>query len=359
MKDKKEIQDTIVKQNGMTNVMREEELLGILRMIAPGTNLRSALDGALKTGKGALIAIENDLLLPILDRGFRINARFTPQRMIELSKMDGAIVLSKDMKKINYANVLLTPDSKISTNETGTRHIAAERTAKQTGTLVIAISERKHEITLYYKKLRYPVVATDHLLRKTNEQVQILEKQREDFDNAVKKLDYSELRNHNSLEQALLALQRGVLIKKISGDLQKNVIELGKEGILQKTRLKEITRGIERETDLMIKDYTMVDMWRSKTVLDGCTYDEILSFPTILRAMGYEEGQTAEKVKGWRILSKTSLSEAEIAALIKETNGLGRAIHSGFSLYQTIFGLDRAQVFIQELSKIKLNFNGD
>src|SRR3989338_2326786 len=121
MTDKKEIQDTITKEPEDEETS-EEEFFNVLRTVAPGTNLRASLNGALKTGKGAMIAIENDKLLSLIDGGFRINARFTPQRLVELTKMDGAIILSKDMKKINYANVLLTPDSKIKSNETGTRH---------------------------------------------------------------------------------------------------------------------------------------------------------------------------------------------------------------------------------------------
>ena len=57
--------------------------------------------------------------------------------------MDGAIVLSKDLKKILLANTQIIPSSKISTEETGTRHRTAERTAKQTGELVISISQRR------------------------------------------------------------------------------------------------------------------------------------------------------------------------------------------------------------------------
>jgi diadenylate cyclase len=89
--------------------------------------------------------------------------------MMELTKMDGAIVLSKDMKRINYANVLLTHSSQIHTSETGTRHKAAERTAKQIRGLTIAISERRDEVTLYYKNVRYPPQESSEVLRKANE----------------------------------------------------------------------------------------------------------------------------------------------------------------------------------------------
>ena len=58
--------------------------------------------------------------------------------------MDGAIVISGDTKKILYANAQLIPDYSIPTSETGTRHRTAERVAKQTGAIVIAISQRRN-----------------------------------------------------------------------------------------------------------------------------------------------------------------------------------------------------------------------
>jgi len=357
MTDKKEIQDTITKEPEDEETS-EEEFFNVLRTVAPGTNLRASLNGALKTGKGAMIAIENDKLLSLIDGGFRINARFTPQRLVELTKMDGAIILSKDMKKINYANVLLTPDSKIKSNETGTRHKAAERTAKQTGNLVIAISERKHEINIYYKKIKHLLVQTDELLRKTSEQIQILERQRELFDKHTDKLTYLELRNQSSLDQAINSIQKGIIVKKISEGLKRYIIELGKEGSLLKSRLKEITFGVEEETDLVIKDYSKVGLKNSKFTLGELSYDEITNKEDILKGLGYESSEDAgnHKIEGWRILSKTSLSEAEIASLIKEMSSLGKIIYSNFSPHQTILGEEKLNQFKEEISRVKLNY---
>lgn len=58
--------------------------------------------------------------------------------------MDGAIVISSDFKKILLQMHDLIPSSSIQTVEMGTRHKTAERTAKQTGDLVINISQKKY-----------------------------------------------------------------------------------------------------------------------------------------------------------------------------------------------------------------------
>ncbi len=349
-----EKQETITKKNNAEKVT-EEEFYTILRTVAPGTNLRAALNGTLKAGKGAIIAIENDMVPQLIDGGFRINAKFTPQKLIELTKMDGAIILSSDAKKINYANVLLTPSSKIKTVETGTRHKAAERMAKQTGTLVIAISERKNEITLYYKNIRHTLVNSDELLRKANEHIQFLEKQRELFDISIKKLTNLEMKNYPSLNQAITSIQKGTLITKIAKNLQKYIIELGNEGTLLKSRLKELITDVEKETDLITKDYTKTNSKKSRMILNSLVYEEISSKEVILKALDYQEKAEPSSIKGWRILSKTSLPEKDIAMIIQEASTLGKAIHSPAEFYRKIIGEERAKIFKNDIEKLKLN----
>ena len=259
-KEINEVQSSIISGKPITNKATQEEFLQVLKAISPGTKLRTAIDGTLKGGKGALIVIENEYLTPLLDGGFKMNARFTPQRLIELSKMDGAIILSKDLKKIIHSNVMLYPDSSISTNETGTRHKSAERTAKQTGALVIAISERKHEITVYFKDKRHKISSAEEILQKTSEHLQFMEKQRELFDKYLEQLTYLEISNQPSLNKAIKVIQKGKFIKKLAMKLKQTSIELGEEGMVVKIRLKEITEGVYEATSLTIRDYTKLDL---------------------------------------------------------------------------------------------------
>lgn len=353
MEEKKEIQGTITPSQ--IGKVTEEEFFLVLKAVAPGTNLRTAIDGALKAGKGALIVIANDNILPLIDGGFRVNCRFTPQRLMELTKMDGAIVLSKDMKRIEHANVLLTPDSKIKTSETGTRHKAAERSAKQAGCLVIAISERKHDVTAYYKNARHTLKGTDIILRKANEYTQLLEKQRDSFDKHIAQLNKLELKNYPSLGEAVHVIQKGKMIQKISEELKKSIVELGNEGTLLKVRLKELNTSVDKELMLVIKDYTRLDVKKSKVLLDELTYDNLLDAEYILKALAYEKLAPIEPIKGWRMLSKTSLQEADIAKLIKEKNSLGEALYSNVKTYFEIIGEEKARTFKEEIEKMKLN----
>ena len=134
----------------------KKDIYESLRMVAPGTLLRSGLENVIRAKTGALIVIgDGDDVLKIVDGGFNINSDYSPAYLYELAKMDGAIVLTSDLKKILYANAQLVPDQSITSKETGTRHRTAERVAKQTGVLVIAISQRRNIITLYKGNMKY------------------------------------------------------------------------------------------------------------------------------------------------------------------------------------------------------------
>ncbi|MBS3077773.1 DNA integrity scanning diadenylate cyclase DisA [Candidatus Pacearchaeota archaeon] len=351
--EKKEYQKSITEINHKGDKATQEELFSVLKLVAPGTNLRAALDGALKGGKGGLMVVENESTSSLFDGGFWLNTKFSPQKMIELSKMDGAIILSKDMKKINYANVLLTPSSKIPTHETGTRHKAAERAARQAGTLAIAISERRNEITLYYKNIRYLLMPTSELLRRANENIQLLDKQRELYDKQVEKLDKIELRGSSNLKQAITLLQKGRIILKLAEDLNKSLIELGREGTLLRMRMKEITLGVEKETDLVMKDYTALDLKKSKFFLQELSYDSVLEEENIASILGYEGMITTQQLGGWRLLSRTSLEDQEISILIRELQTLSTVLNISPEKATELFGEEKGKSFKDELVKIK------
>ncbi|HOM42988.1 MAG TPA: diadenylate cyclase, partial [Bacillota bacterium] len=83
---------------------RDDGLQSCLRMIAPGTSLREGLESVLKAKTGGLIVVgDSKEVMSLVDGGFHINSDFLPAYMYELAKMDGAIILSRDCKKILYA----------------------------------------------------------------------------------------------------------------------------------------------------------------------------------------------------------------------------------------------------------------
>ncbi|NED61396.1 DNA integrity scanning protein DisA, partial [Streptomyces sp. SID10244] len=90
--------------------------------------------------------------------------------------MDGAVVLSTDGKRIVRANVQLVPDPSIPTEESGTRHRAAERTAIQIGHPVISVSASMSIVSVYVDGVRRVVESPDPILSRANVALATLER---------------------------------------------------------------------------------------------------------------------------------------------------------------------------------------
>lgn len=228
----------------------------ILKLIAPGTQLRAGLDNILKAKTGALIIIgDTKEILDITDGGFKINEPYTPARLYELAKMDGAIVLSKDLKTILLANTQVIPSSKISTEETGTRHRTAERTAKQTGELVISISQRRNIITVFKGDFRYVIKDTAKIITRANQALQTLENYKRVFDTKLAILNEYEFNDIVTLDNVITCLQRAEMVMKIAKEVQNAIYELGEDGLLVKMQLEELIENMPEEELLIVKDY--------------------------------------------------------------------------------------------------------
>src|SRR5881227_938191 len=145
--------------------------------VAPGRPLREGLDRILQANKGALIVVgDGPEVLAVCSGGFLLDAEFTPQRLSELAKMDGALILAADCSRVARGNVHLVPDPNIPTSETGTRHRTAERVARQIDVPVISVSEAMSVVTIYRDDLKYTLEPIPRVLGRADRAVQILER---------------------------------------------------------------------------------------------------------------------------------------------------------------------------------------
>ncbi len=287
----------------------------ILKLIAPGTPIRDGLENILKAKTGGLLLItdKEDVIKNIVDGGFYINEEYTPARLYELAKMDGAIVLSGDLKKILFANAQLIPSREITTMETGTRHRTAERVAKQTGELVISISQRRNIITVFKGDYRHVLEDTNAVLNKANQGIQTLEKYRKVFDTRLSILNEYEFNDIVTLKNVIDVIQRAEMVQRISKEIQKEIFELGDDGRLANMQLDELMGGLETEEILTIKDYLVSG--RKKLTpekvmekLSELEYEEINNENTIAKILGYDTFDNYDEVavftRGYRLLSK-------------------------------------------------------
>lgn len=294
-------------------IKKEDYTTEILKLVAPGTALREGLENILKAKTGALIIIgDSKEILDIVDGGFNINEEYTASRLYELAKMDGAIVLSEDVKKILFANAQIIPSSSIPTNETGTRHRTAERTAKQTGKLVISISQRRNIITVFKGNFRYTIEDTSKIITKANQALQILEKYKKVFDNKLSILNEYEFNDIVTLDNVITCIQRAEMVMKVVEEVQKRIYELGEDGRLIKMQLDELIGGLEEEELLIIKDYTAykrrISAERILLEIRNKNNDGIIDSNIIAKTLGYDNFENYEEVavypKGYRILNK-------------------------------------------------------
>ena len=293
----------------------ENTITEILKLIAPGTPIRDGLENILRAKTGALLLItdNNEIVKEIVDGGFFINEDYSSAKLYELAKMDGAIVLSGDFKRILYANTQLIPSSNIQTLETGTRHRTAERTAKQTGELVISISQRRSIITVFKGNERYVLENTESVLNKANQAIQTLEKYKKVFDNKLDILNEYEFNDIVTLENVIIAIQRAEMVMKISEEIQVKIDELGSDGRLVRMQLEELIGDLEKEELLIIKDYmaTIRKRRTAEKILEEIAkldYEELNKKTTIAKLLGYDIFDNYEEVavypRGYRILNK-------------------------------------------------------
>lgn len=206
--------------------MPDKEMLEIIKMTAPGTLLREGLDQVIRSGTGALIVVADPSKLTcLIDGGFRIDSEFLPAYLYELAKMDGAIIISRDLKRILLANTLLIPDPLIPTSETGTRHKAAERTARQTGELVICISQRRNVISLYKGEHKYILRSTTEILAHANNALQTLEKNKKVLNRELDKLTSLEFNDMSRLQDIVNVLVRSEISLRIADEIRTTICE--------------------------------------------------------------------------------------------------------------------------------------
>lgn len=289
----------------------KDEMINILKLIAPGTMFREGLENVLKARTGGLIVVgDTDDVLNLVDGGFKINSDYSPALLYELAKMDGAIIISNDLKKILYANTQLNPDHLIPTVETGTRHRTAERFAKQTGHLVISVSQRRNVITLFKGNSRYVLPDTSVVLNRANQALQTLEKYKASLDGVINNLNALEFEDMVTVENVCTAVQRIVSVIKISEEVERYIYELGDESRLVEMQLNELMGNTKQDLELIVKDY--MEITKKSTVDNACnkirglSYSEINDVNGIAKIMGYSVSSQLDMLvppKGYRILS--------------------------------------------------------
>jgi len=291
---------------------RDPHLLEAIAKVAPGTELRQAVDDVIRSHEGALIVIGDPQELAFLySGGLKLDAPFRPQLLYELAKMDGAIVVDTAVKKLAWANVQLMPDSTIPSDETGTRHRTAERVAKQTGALVVSVSQQRETVTVFVGPARYQLDPVADVLAKTNQALATLETYRQRLEQVLTRLTALEFQNAVVLDDVLVTLQRAEMTSRMAERIIRDCVELGSEGRLIRLQLEELVGNVPAERDAIVRDYHAVSAGpEASLALEGLRalrYQDLLEFDRLVDLLGYSRGvsplDTSVQPRGYRVLS--------------------------------------------------------
>ena len=300
----------------------------------------------------------------IVDGGFNIDVDYTPAKLYELAKMDGAIILSADLKKILFANAQLMPDSSIPTAETGTRHRTAERVAKKTGNVVISISQRREIITIYNGQDRYVLEDTSKVASKANQALQTVEKYRKVFDNKISMLNEYEFNDMVTLQIIIETLQRVEMLMRIADEVRKSVYELGTEGRLISMQLNELIDGADKEELLILRDYVAKkDVYEAYEKIRKLDYEDLMKTNNIVTILGMKETDNLDEVvmyaRGYRILNKIPRMPNNIVEnIVKRFKSFQNLLSADINELDNVEGIGevRSKAIVQSLKRMQEQF---
>jgi diadenylate cyclase len=320
--------------------------------LAPGTGLRDGLERILRGRTGALIVLGyDDCVEAICDGGFSLDVRYAPTRLRELSKMDGAVVLSTDGGRILRANVQLVPDPSIPTDESGTRHRSAERAAVQTGYPVISVSHSMSTVTVYFGGERHVLADSATILSRANQAIATLERYKTRLDEVSRQLSRAEIEDFVTLRDVMTVVQRLELVRRIGLVIDYEVVELGTDGRQLRLQLEELLGGNDTARELIVRDYhanpeplSKAEVAITLDEVDALSDTELRDSTVVAKVFGYpstvEAQDSAMSSRGYRAMSGIPrLQFAHIDRLVREFGSLQGLLAASADDLQSVDGI--------------------
>ncbi len=333
-----------------------------LAVVAPGRPLREGLDRIVKAKMGALVVVgDGPEVLSICSGGFLLDAAYSPQRLSELAKMDGAIILAADASRIARANVHLVPNPNVPTSETGTRHRTAERVARSIDVPVISVSEDMGVIAVYVGGMKHILEEIPRLLNRANQALQTLERYKIRLDDGSAELSQLEVEDVVSVRDVVAVLQRGEMVRRIAEELETYIIELGVDARLIRLQLDEILGDLEDDRWLVIQDYLfdpdipVDDALEELATIDTDDLLDVREVARVLRLPGHMDLESNLQPRGYRLLAKVPrLPEGIIDHVVDRFGSLQKIMRATLHDLEDVQGVGevRARAIKDGLSRL-------
>jgi diadenylate cyclase len=339
-------------------------MIEALGAVAPGRPLREGLDRILQASMGALIVVgDGPDVLNICSGGFLLDAEFSPQRLSELAKMDGAIILAPGATRIARANVHLVPNPNVPTSETGTRHRTAERVARSIDVPVISVSEDMAVIAVYRHDQKHPLEPIPRLLARANQALQTLERYKNRLDEVTGALSALEVEDLVTVRDVVTVLQRAEMVRRIAEEIEGYIVELGTDGRLILLQLEELMGGVDDDRRYVIRDFSRA---ASQALVDDAigrlaelSTERLLDLKevaTLLDLVGDDgELDTGVQPRGYRLLSKVPrLPDAVVNNIVDRFGSLHKIMRATIDDLDDVEGVGgtRARAIKEGLSRL-------
>jgi diadenylate cyclase len=349
----------------VAGIERSDDVLRLratLALIAPGTPMRDGLERILRGRTGALIVLGNDKTVEsISSGGFVLDVPFTAASLRELAKMDGALIVDKDLTRILRAAVHLMPDARIPSEETGTRHRTAERVAKQTGHPVISVSQSMQIIAAYVGETRHVLEDSGQILSRANQALATLERYKLRLDEVSSTLSALEIEDLVTVRDVAVVAQRLEMVTRIAAEIEDYVLELGSDGRLLSLQLEELVTGVDAERELVIRDYVPAGR-KSRTpdallaLLESLSPTDLVDQLAVAKVLGLgEQLDGAVAPRGYRLLAKVPRLPAPVVdRLVEHFSTLQKLLSAGVDDLQAVEGVGelRARSVREGLSRL-------
>ena len=321
-----------------------------LNQLLPGQPLRVGVDLIADKNSGALIVIGTSNKLEKISSGgiYLTDCSYSPEMLSELSKMDGAIIVSNDVTKILKANVHLNPSDSLSTSQTGTRHRTAERTAEETDLTVITVSEESSLVKVFNNAGTTELEEPSVTLGRVNESLQSVDRMRRRFDDAVAELGELEIENSLTNQEVLEVIQRGELLTRLAKQVRTEALKLGGEAGLILIQIDSFESGVKNTFNLVLKDHLPSKKYRniSKAVeeISQLSYEELNNIDFLGSVLSKLPLDDLSIAKGYRVLARLpNLPENLHDSLVQKFKTLPKLLTSSPENLYSVEGIGRSR----------------
>src|SRR3712207_4073938 len=159
------------------------------------------------------------------------------------------------------------------------------------------------------------------------------------------------------------AIQRTEMVMRIVLEIERYICELGNEGRLIYMQLNELTKSVEEDEILMIRDYcdTYMDYNEIYNQVQNMSSEDLINLDIISKSLGYAGVPLVDTLispRGYRMLSKIPrIPTNVIENLVKNFKELKAAMEASYEQLDSVEGIGeaRAKAIRKDRKSTRLN----